>query len=80
MKLKKSYVVLGLSLLLMAMILPLVSAYFSFGTLDLRHGADQVINTAIDFAAPFFEIFVGDYSGSEFFLAKCLLLIILPKE
>ncbi len=75
MEIKKSYGLIGLSLILISLILPLISAY-SYGSIDLRHGADQVINTAIDFASPFFEVIIGDYSGSEFFLAKCLLLVI----
>ena len=76
MKIKKKYGILLISLIIISTILPLISAY-SFGYIDLRYGANQVIDTATEFASPFFEVLIGDYSGSEFFLAKCLLLIML---
>jgi len=59
-------------------LIPLVSAYsWGYGYLDLRQGSDQVIRWVEDFAAPFFEILIGEYSGGEFFFAKCLMLILL---
>jgi len=62
----------------MLKLIPFVSAYsWGYGFIDLRQGSDQVIRWVEDFAAPFFEILVGEYSGGEFFFAKCLLLILL---
>lgn len=66
-------------------ILPLVSAQWGwggggwggYGSIDLRQGSYQVIQWVQDFAAPFFEILIGDYSSSEFFFAKSLLLILI---
>ena len=59
-------------------LLPLVSAYgFGSGSFDLRQGSDQVIRWVQDFATPFFEILIGDYSGGEFFFAKILILLLL---
>jgi len=39
--------------------------------------AQQVIDGALAFAKPFFEALLGEYSTSEFFLAKVLFLILL---
>jgi hypothetical protein len=59
-------------------LIPLVSAYsWGYGYFDLRQGSEQVIRWIEDFAAPFFEILIGEYSGGEFFFAKCLMLILL---
>jgi len=66
-----------ISVFFMLKLIPFVSAYWGYGSIDLRQGSDQVIQWVQDFAAPFFEILVGEYSGGEFFFAKCLMLVLL---
>jgi hypothetical protein len=51
-----------------------VSAQFY---LDLERGAVEVIDEITNFMRPFFEWIIGDYSGSDFFLVKSLLLVLL---
>jgi hypothetical protein len=55
---------------------PIISAQLIPGV-NLEQGARDLINEAINFGTPFFEIVIGDYSGSEFFFGKILLLILL---
>lgn len=51
------------------------SSPFSF--IDLGQGMRQLIDQAINFFTPVFEIVIGDYSGSEFFFTKVMLLLLL---
>jgi len=48
-----------------------------FSYLDLGQGVRQIIDQSVNFLAPIFEVVLGDYSGSEFFFTKVLLLILL---
>lgn len=61
----------------LTLILPLISAQSLFQNLDLGEGMRQLIDQAIGFGTPVFEIIIGDYSGSEFFFAKVMLLFLL---
>ena len=79
---KRSCIILCLFLVFGVIIqfMPFVSAYSyygGFGNFDLRTGSEQLIQFITDFARPLFEGIIGDYSGSEFFFAKCLILILL---
>lgn len=57
-------------------ILPLISAY-GFGSFDISRGPTDVINFVKDFTSPFFEALLNTSAYSEFFFAKCLLLILV---
>ncbi len=48
-----------------------------FGFIDLGEGIRQIIDQATRFLAPLFEVILGDYSGSEFFFTKILVLALL---
>lgn len=55
-----------------------VSAQFGyFGASDLSYSIKQGLDIFTSFFSPFFEVLVGEYSTSEFFFAKVLLLILL---
>jgi hypothetical protein len=71
---KKSLLRIILGFMLLGIFaIPLVSAQ----SFDLYQGSNNLINSIERFATPFFEVLIGDYSGSEFFFAKCLFLILL---
>ena len=66
------------TLFLIFAILPLVSAQYSMWSyIDLGEGIRNIIDQVINFVTPVFEIILGDYSGSEYFFAKVLLVILL---
>jgi len=73
---KKSLLIISLLIGIFA-ILPFVSAQYLWDNLDLGQGMRQIIDQAVNFLTPIFEIILGDYSGSEFFFAKVLLIILL---
>jgi len=54
----------------------LVSAQL-FQGLNLEQGVNQLYTYALDFLRPIFIILIGPYSTNEFFLQKCLLLILM---
>ena len=67
-----------LSLLLILSIINLISAQNSlFNQINLKTGMQQIIDQAVGFFTPVFEVVIGDYSGSEFFFAKVLFLLLL---
>lgn len=82
MKNKRVFVILFISLFLFSIFSAhFVSAQFGFG-LDLRQGAEQVIDLVVDFAEPFLQVLLGgeDYTGLllfERFLIFILLLSII---
>lgn len=43
----------------------------------IYRGPREAIDIIVDYTTPFFEVLIGDYSGSEFFFAKVWLLILL---
>ena len=45
--------------------------------LDLERGVYDVTEYLTDVTRPFFQWIIGDYSGGDIFLIKCLLLILL---
>jgi len=74
---KKSLLIIGLLIGILA-ILPFVSAQYSmWSNLDLGEGMRNLIDQAVNFLTPVFELILGDYSGSEYFFAKVLLVLLL---
>jgi hypothetical protein len=72
MKKGKSKSVFGIFLVLS--LISFVSAQF-FQNLDYQ--VENIIYDVISILRPIFEVILGDYSGSEFFLVKVLLLLML---
>jgi len=65
-----------ISSIITLMNLALVSAQpYYFG--DLKSSAEYGINSIIDVLSPIFEALIGDYSSSEFFFSKVLVLILI---
>jgi len=44
---------------------------------DIHITVERALDTIIEFMAPFFEKIIGEYSGSEFFFLKVLILFLL---
>ena len=66
--------VLIVSLLLAFLIIPSVSAFY-IGNVEFA--VRDLLETVRQFFAPILEVLVGDYSSSEFFFAKVLLMVLL---
>ena len=66
----------GLILLLAIFILPQISAA-SFNPQDIQGTMNTILEAGTNFATPFLEKIIGEYSSSEFFFSKILLLILL---
>jgi hypothetical protein len=78
---KKEIILLSiLSIAIILCIVPLISAQFyggGFSYIDLGQGVRDVIDQMTNLLTPVFEVLLGDYSGSNFFFTKILLLIVL---
>lgn len=65
-----------LTLLFAIFSIPLISAQF-LGNIDLGEGMREIIYQITEFLRPVLEIIIGDYSGSEFFFAKVMVLLLM---
>lgn len=63
-------------ILILSLVIPFVSAQ-SFDFERARLQVSIVLDSMLGILAPFFELIIGDYSTSEFFFSKVLLLILL---
>ena len=74
---KKGTLILSLmGFILTLFLINQVSAQFS-GNLDLGEGMRKILYQVTEFLRPIFELVIGEYSGSEFFYAKVMLLLLL---
>lgn len=58
---------------------PLISenSALGFSFTNFGDAGRNAIATAVDFVQPVFEVIIGEYSGTDFFFAKCMILILL---
>ena len=75
---KKRVMIIFILSLVLTLSINLISAQNSlFNQIDLKTGMQKIIDQAVGFFTPVFEVVIGDYSGSEFFFAKVLFLLLL---
>jgi len=77
MKLTENKKVLALSLLILFTITLQLTSISAFSPSDPETGVRNVIEFIKDFTSPVFEAIIGDYSTSELFFPKVMLLILL---
>ncbi|MEM4326339.1 MAG: hypothetical protein QXU40_03490 [Candidatus Pacearchaeota archaeon] len=75
---KDNLILLKKILILFLTSIPLISAQpYPFFDISLNYQIRRIIDSFISFSTPVFEYIIGDYSTTEFFFAKILLLFIL---
>jgi len=72
---KRELVVLKITLLMIMLLLPTTSAYFVNSNIESK--MSEILEKGVGFISPVFEKIIGEYSTSEFFFSKVLLLILL---
>lgn len=76
---KKSLSVFLISFIVLFLLLGVsnVSAYGSYGYIDLRQGSEQVIQWTVDFAEPLLIVLLGGYDYSGYLLFERFLVFLL---